>query len=255
MGEGALLVHDEIQKIDNWSEIIKKLWDASRIDRKRLKVVLLGSSSLALQIGLSESLTGRFELIRVFHWNYGESQQAFGHSLADFLRFGGYPGADRYRDDEPRWLAYVKSAIVETVLEKDIMQLRRVERPALFKQVFELLCGYPASEISLRKIVRQLQDPGSIETVKHYIELLDGAFLIKTLLASRPSRGRFCFQAREQDCCDRGKIRPQKIGAWPREISQSIWHRSNRGHYARELPRVYARSWAVSVAIKPTSEI
>ncbi len=180
-GPGTLLVLDEIQKVENWSEVIKKLWDANRRSKVHLKVVLLGSSSLALQTGLSESLTGRFELIRAYHWNYVECKEAFDYDLDDYLRFGGYPGAAPFRSDEMRWLSYIKSSIVETVLEKDILQLRRVARPALFKQVFELLCSYPAAEISLRKLVGQLQDPGSIETVKHYIELFEGAFLVKTL--------------------------------------------------------------------------
>lgn len=181
LGPGSVLVLDEIQKVDNWSEIIKKLWDTGRHLGTPLKVVLLGSSSLALQTGLSESLAGRFELIRVHHWSYPESMEAFGYSLDDYLVYGGYPGADAYRQDQDRWLAYLKNSIVETVIEKDIAQLRRIERPALFKQVFELLCSYPSAEISLRKLVGQLQDPGSIETVKHYIELLEGAFLVKTL--------------------------------------------------------------------------
>lgn len=180
-GPRTLLVLDEIQKVENWSEIIKKLWDQNRRSPNCPKVVLLGSSSLALQTGLSESLTGRFELLRAYHWNYPESQSAFNHSLDEYLSVGGYPGADAFRKEESRWLNYLRTSIVETVIEKDIARLRRISRPALFKQVFELLCAYPAMEMSLRKIVGQLQDPGSIETVKHYIELLEGAFLVKTL--------------------------------------------------------------------------
>ncbi|MCX6107055.1 MAG: ATP-binding protein [Proteobacteria bacterium] len=181
LGDSAILILDEVQKIDNWSEVVKKLWDASLHSKTRLKVVLLGSSSLALQSGLSESLAGRFELIRAYHWNFPESQRAFGHSLDDYLIYGGYPGANRLRSEESRWLTFIKSSIVETVLDKDIMQLRRVERPSLFRQVFELVCSYPAAEISLRKLVGQLQDTGSVETVKHYLELLEGAYLIRTL--------------------------------------------------------------------------
>ena len=126
-------------------------------------------------------MAGRFELLRAYHWSFAESQTAFGHTLDDYLTYGGYPGAEPFRHEEERWLSYLRSSIIETVLEKDIMQLRRVERPSLFRQVFELLCSYPAMEISLRKLVGQLQDPGSIETVKHYIELFEGAFLVKAL--------------------------------------------------------------------------
>lgn len=181
MGPAAILILDEIQKIENWSEIIKKLWDESVQSRSPIKVLLLGSSSLALQTGLSESLSGRFELIRAYHWNFLESREAFGYSLDDYLCFGGYPGANPFKNDVNRWLEFLRSSIVETVLEKDISRLRRIARPALFRQVFELLCTYPAAELSLRKLVGQLQDPGSIETIKHYIELMEGAFLVKTL--------------------------------------------------------------------------
>ena len=180
-GSDTVLVLDEIQKVENWSEIIKKCWDEQRRAAHRIKVVLLGSSSLLLQSGLSESLAGRFELLRAYHWNYRECVEGFGLTLDQYLIYGGYPGALAFRDDPDRWLSYMKSSIIETVLDKDISQIRRVTRPALFRQVFELLCSYPAAEISLRKLVGQLQDPGTIDTIKHYIELLEGAFLLKTL--------------------------------------------------------------------------
>lgn len=67
-----LLIIDEIQKIQNWSETVKKLWDKDRRDKINLKVILLGSSTLMLSKGLTESLTGRFELIQLPHWSYIE---------------------------------------------------------------------------------------------------------------------------------------------------------------------------------------
>ena len=67
-----LLVIDEIQKIDNWSEMVKREWDEDTRGQVNLKVVLLGSSRLLLKRGLTESLAGRFELIRLGHWSYQE---------------------------------------------------------------------------------------------------------------------------------------------------------------------------------------
>ena len=58
-----ILVIDEIQKISTWSETVKKEWDRDSRERRNLKVLLLGSSRLFLQKGLTESLAGRFELI------------------------------------------------------------------------------------------------------------------------------------------------------------------------------------------------
>jgi predicted AAA+ superfamily ATPase len=178
MGDGTLLVVDEIQKIHNWSETVKSLWDAHP---HRLRVALLGSSSLQIQSGLSESLAGRFELTRIYHWTFSELKQAFDYDLDRYLLYGGYPGAVAYEDDFDRWYAYLKDAIVEAVIGKDILQNRKVANPALFRQAFEILCRYPAQEISYTKLLGQLQDKGNTDLVKYYLELYAGAFLIYSL--------------------------------------------------------------------------
>ena len=178
LGDGTLLVIDEIQKIPNWSEAIKSLWDKQP---RRLPVVLLGSSSLQIQSGLTESLAGRFELTRIYHWTYTELREAFGYDLERYLLYGGYPGAVAFEDDHDRWYAYLKDAIVEAVIGKDILQNRKVANSALFRQAFEILCRYPAQEISYTKLLGQLQDKGNTDLIKYYLELYAGAFLIFSL--------------------------------------------------------------------------
>jgi predicted AAA+ superfamily ATPase len=177
-GEGSLLVIDEVQKIPNWSETIKSLWDKQP---RRLRVVLLGSSSLQIQSGLSESLAGRFELTRIYHWTFNELRTAFGYDLERYLSYGGYPSAVAFEDDYDRWYAYLKDAIVEAVIGKDILQNRKVANPALFRQAFEILCSYPAQEISYTKLLGQLQDKGNTDLIKYYLELYGGGFLIYSL--------------------------------------------------------------------------
>ena len=176
--EGTLLVIDEVQKIPNWSEAVKSLWDKQP---RRLRVVLLGSSSLQSQSGLSESLAGRFELTRIYHWTFTELRDAFGYDLERYLLYGGYPGSVAFEDDHDRWYAYLKDAIVEAVIGKDILQNRKVANPALFRQAFEILCRYPAQEISYTKLLGQLQDKGNTDLIKYYLELYAGAFLIFSL--------------------------------------------------------------------------
>ena len=106
---GAVLVLDEVQKIPDWSETVKGLWDADRLRDCPLRVVILGSAPLLMQSGLSESLAGRFETIRVSHWSFAEMSAAFDFDLPKYLYFGAYPGAaplvrdpDRWRDLHPR---------------------------------------------------------------------------------------------------------------------------------------------------------
>lgn len=183
LGDGALLVIDEVQKIPDWPETLKALWDA---DRGRLRVVLLGSSALRLQSGATESLAGRFELIRVHHWTFAELQAAFGYDLERHLAFGGYPGAVALEGDPDRWYGYMKDSIVESVIGKDILQGRKVANPALFRQAFAILCAYPAQEISYTKLLGQLQDRGNTDLVKHYIDLYQEAFLLYALPKHSP---------------------------------------------------------------------
>jgi hypothetical protein len=180
MGDGALFVIDEVQKIPHWSSVIKYMFDQDRRSRK-LKVVLLGSASLSLQQGLGESLAGRYEIVPADHWNLGECKEAFGWGLDEFLKFGGYPAAASLCHDLQRWQKYIRDSIIEPVLIKDILGLSAVQKPALFRQTFELAMAYPAREVSLQKLLGQLQDSGNVTTVKHYLELLQGAFLIRVL--------------------------------------------------------------------------
>ncbi len=181
-GKKTLLVIDEIPKVQNWSEVIKRLWDKQVREKKtHLKIVLLGSSSLLLQKGLSESLAGRFEMIPVYHWNFTESKKRFGFKLDDYLNFGGYPGSYAFTQQEKRWKTYMQQSIVDPVISKDILMFNQVRSPALFRQAFEIVCSYPAQEISYNKLLGQLQDKGNTDLIKHYLELFSGAFLIKTL--------------------------------------------------------------------------
>jgi predicted AAA+ superfamily ATPase len=64
---GAILVLDEVQKAIGWSESVKRLWDEDTRAKRPIKVVLLGSAPLLVQQGLTESLAGRFEILRLPH--------------------------------------------------------------------------------------------------------------------------------------------------------------------------------------------
>jgi predicted AAA+ superfamily ATPase len=185
-GQTSLLIIDEIQKIPDWSAHIKNLWDKEKKKERKLKLVLLGSSSLNIQKGLSESLTGRFQVIRVYHWNYFYSKQLTKMKLSEYLKHGGYPGSYSLMKNEKSWNSYIQDSIIETVISKDILMQAQVRNPALFKQTFILLSGLPAQEISYTKLLGQLQDKGNTDLIKYYIELFEGAFLFKSIQKYHP---------------------------------------------------------------------
>ena len=179
--EEYLLVIDEVQKIENWSEMVKREWDADTRNRLNLKVVLLGSSRLLLKKGLTESLAGRYELIRMPHWNLQEMRDAFGVTLDEYLYFGGYPGPAHMIKDERRWRKYIKDSLVAPAIEKDVIMTSNIYKPALMKQLFELGCSYSAEILSLTKLMGQLQDAGNVTTLAGYLEILDECALLTAL--------------------------------------------------------------------------
>ncbi len=179
--QNKVLVIDEVQKIPDWAQVIKAMWDQQQLSGRKIKCIVLGSSSLSIQKGLSESLAGRFMLTQAFHWNYTESKEGYNLSWEEYLEIGGYPGAYPMRENLSDWQNYVKNSLVQAVIEKDILLNHTVKSPALFRQCFEILTSYPAQEISYTKLLGQLQNKGNTDLIKHYLSLFEGAFLIKQL--------------------------------------------------------------------------
>jgi predicted AAA+ superfamily ATPase len=178
---GAVLTLDEVQKIPDWSEAVKRLWDEDNRHRVPLHVVVLGSAPLLVQRGLSESLAGRFETLHLPHWSFPEMREAFGFTLEQALYFGGYPGAAPLADDPARWRRYLLDSLVETTISRDVLLLTRVDKPALLRRLFDLGCRYSGQVLSYTKMLGQLQDAGNTTTLAHYLELLAGAGMLTGL--------------------------------------------------------------------------
>lgn len=176
-----LLIIDEIQKINNWSEYVKKEFDKDRLLKLNIKVILLGSSTLLISKGLTESLFGRFEMIKLSHWTFKEMNEAFGFSPEQYVYFGGYPGAVDLIEDESRWRDYIRNSIIETTISKDILQLTTIQKPALLKNLFELACIHNGEILSYNKLLGQLTDAGNTTTLSHYAELLDNIWMLTGL--------------------------------------------------------------------------
>lgn len=168
-----LLVIDEVQKLNNWSEYVKKEWDADTRNKTNIKVVLLGSSRLLIKKGLTESLAGRYELIRMGHWSFEEMRDAFGFDINQYIYYGGYPQGAKYIHNEKRWRDYINDSIIEPVVSKDILMTTTIYKPALLRQLFELSCDYSGEILSLTKMLGQLTDAGNVTTLSSYIDLLD----------------------------------------------------------------------------------
>lgn len=179
--EEMILVIDEVQKQKNWSEYVKKEWDADSLNHINLKVILLGSSRVLLEKGLAESLMGRYEEIRMSHWSYPEMREAFNMSLEQYIYYGGYPGAAQLIEDKERWANYVNGAIIDATINKDILMDSPISKPALLRQTFELSVAYSGKILSLTKMLGALQDAGNTVTLAGYLNLLGDSGLVTGL--------------------------------------------------------------------------
>lgn len=173
-----LLVIDEVHKVNNWSEAVKKEWDDDTFNDVNIKVILLGSSRLLIKDGLTESLAGRYELIHMSHWSFKEMKEAFGMDLEHYIFFGGYPGGVGFINNEVRWRKYIKDSIVAPAIAHDILMTKTIYKPELMKQLFELGCTYSGEEIALTKLLGQLQDAGNITTLANYLSTLNESHLL-----------------------------------------------------------------------------
>jgi predicted AAA+ superfamily ATPase len=185
LSKPVLLVLDEIQKIPRWAEVVKKLYDEDRHE-ENLRVIILGSASLSLGRGLTESLAGRFEINHCRHWDLEECKNVFGWDLETYLQFGGYPAPATLVPDVIRWKDFIRMSILEPVISLDIFNSVQINNPALFRQTLELALSHPAKELSYQKFLGQLQERGNTSTIKGYLDILEKAFILKQLRKYSP---------------------------------------------------------------------
>lgn len=186
----VLLILDEIQKVPEWSDVVKFLWDNDSNAGLSVKVVILGSAPLLIERGLTESLAGRFELISVPHWSFAEMQEAFGWTLDQFVFYGAYPGAAGLIEEPERWKRYILDSLIETTISRDIFLLTRVDKPALLRRLFQLGCAHSGQILSYQKMLGQLMDAGNTVTLSHYLRLLGDAGMLTGLEKFSPGEVR-----------------------------------------------------------------
>jgi predicted AAA+ superfamily ATPase len=272
----AVVLLDEAPLLHDWAAHLKGIWDRFKRNRTPVHVVATGSSALHLAAGSRESLAGRFERLTLTHWSAASISRVFkvdGNEAAELVvRMGAYPGAYALRKDVPRWSAYVRDAILEPAIGRDILALAAVRRPALLRQVFGVAASSPAQIVSLQKIQGQLQDAGALATIAHYLALLEEAFLVAPLpkYAKRAARRRAAppklvtlnnalVAVMDPHGIVDARTDPKRFGAWVENACLAYaWNAGQNVSYWREEPLevdgVFEGSWgrwAVEVKTGP----
>lgn len=181
----ALLLLDEVQYLPKWSRWLKARYDEVLRHKLPLHVVATGSSSLKLGAGTKETMAGRFERSTLTHWGAaglaGLLSVPAEIAPERIVTHGGYPGAVAFWPEPGRWRAYLRDAIIEPAIGRDLLHLEPVRKPALLRQLFALAAAHPAEILSLEKIAGTLAERGALDTIAHYLELLREAFLVAGL--------------------------------------------------------------------------
>lgn len=250
----AVVLLDEAPLLHDWAAHLKGLWDRFRRNKTPVHVVATGSSALHLAAGSRESLAGRFERLTLTHWSAASIAHVFkidGQRAANLVvRMGSYPGAHALRNDVVRWSAYVRDAILEPAIGRDILALAAVRRPALLRQVFGVAASSPAQVVSLQKIQGQLQDAGALATIAHYLALLEEAFLVAPLpkYARRAARRRASppklvilnnalIAVVDPKGIPDARSDPRRFGAWVENACLAhAWNSGQNVSYWREEP-------------------
>jgi len=268
----AVVLLDEAHLLHDWAARLKGIADGHRRRRIPVHIVATGSSALRLAAGSRETLAGRFERLTLTHWSASSLAREFGIGARDAadlaVRMGTYPGAFHLRKDPARWAAYVHDAILEPAIGRDILALSAVRRPALLRQVFAVAASSPAQIMSLQKMQGRLQDPGALETIAHYLSLLEEASLVAPIPKYSPRALRRRSSPPKLVTLSNALVAvmappgaaavdsdPARFGAWVENACLAhAWHAGQRVSYWREEPLEIDAvlegswgSWAVEV--------
>lgn len=132
--------------------------------------------------GLNESLTGCFEEIRMTHWTSPEMHEAYGTSLNQYIWYGGYSRpAFLIPDQIERWKAYIQSSVIDSTVNRDVLEDGHIANLALLRKTLELGIAYSGKILSLTKLRGQLQERRNVSTIAEYLEKLNTCGLLGTL--------------------------------------------------------------------------
>ncbi len=181
-----LFLFDEIQKLENWDEQIKRLYDTYK---KNVKIIISGSESLFIKKKSRATLAGRlFEFILsplsfneylrfkdVHYENTELYQKELEVHLADYKQTQGFPELLTITDKEII-KKYIKESIVEKVIYRDIPGLVKIRDSSILESILTIFMEEPGQIVELSDLASDLHI--SRQTLAIYLRYLEASFLI-----------------------------------------------------------------------------
>lgn len=183
----CLILFDEIQKLENWEEQLKALYD----NYPDIKFIISGSESLFIRKKSRESLAGRIyefdvrtlnfhEFLRFRNKNFDNVLLYKEEILKEFKNFlfcNGFP--EIINETKEISEKYLKDNVIEKIIYRDIPQIMAVREPAVLEQIFKIILLDPGQIINFDEMAREIGI--SRQTISLYLDYLEKSFLIRKL--------------------------------------------------------------------------
>ncbi len=187
-----LLLFDEIQKLNDWENQLKVVYDIYDIYGKNVKILISGSESLFIKKRSKESLSGRifefkletltFKEFLLFKKINFEPINLYEKELIkhfnEYILTQGFPELVEIKDKEII-KKYIKESIVEKIIYRDIPALFKIKDITILESLLNILMEAPGQLIELSKLGKDLNI--SRQTVANYLKYLEDSFLLRKL--------------------------------------------------------------------------
>lgn len=189
-GEGKhLLLLDEIQKLSNWENQIKSIYD---IFGKKTKIIISGSESLQIKRKSKETLAGRIFEFKVEPLSFNEFLSfkdikykpvgLYARELAklfdEFILTIGFPELVGVKEKEVI-KKYIREGLIEKIIYRDIPQLFNIKDITILESLLNIFTEEPGQLVDISDLAKELKI--SRQTLANYLEYLEEAFLIRKL--------------------------------------------------------------------------
>lgn len=182
-----IFLFDEIQKIENWEEQLKRIYD----ENPNIKFIISGSESLFIRKKSRESLAGRIYEFQIKTLNFREYllfknkkfenlvlyKEDILREFNNFLFCNGFP--EIINENKEIAGKYLKDNVIEKIIYKDIPQIFPIKEPAILEQIFKVILEDPGEMINIDELAKEFGI--SRQTVSLYLNYLEKSFLIRKL--------------------------------------------------------------------------
>ena len=184
-----ILLLDEIQKLTNWEDQLKRIYDTFS---KNVKIIVSGSESLLIRNTSKETLAGRLLDFKVETLSFKEFllfrgvkfepiglyEKDLNRLFNEFVVTLGFPELVDIKD-KGIIKKYVKESIVEKIFYIDIPRLFKISDASVLEPLLNIFMEEPGQLLELSDLAKELKI--SRQTLSNYLTYLEESFLLRKL--------------------------------------------------------------------------